>query len=70
MKKLIQYTAIAVLALGNAGCNDSFLDKAPTTTISEVTAFDSTSLYVALLRNVVQYYHCDFPEWSRICLCL
>ena len=41
MKKLIQYTAIAVLALGNAGCNDSFLDKAPTTTISEVTAFDS-----------------------------
>jgi PBP1b-binding outer membrane lipoprotein LpoB len=39
MKKIAKYTAIAALAIGFAGCNDSFLDKAPTTTISEVTAF-------------------------------
>ena len=41
MKKIAKYTAIAALAIGFAGCNDSFLDKAPTTTISEVTAFES-----------------------------
>ena len=31
MKKIAKYTAIAALAIGFAGCNDSFLDKAPTT---------------------------------------
>lgn len=27
MKKIAKYTAIAALAIGFAGCNDSFLDK-------------------------------------------
>ena len=39
--KLLKYAAFGALLLGTSACNDSFLDKAPTTTISEVTAFES-----------------------------
>lgn len=41
INKLLKYTAVGTLALSISACNDSFLDKAPTTTISEVTAFES-----------------------------
>ena len=41
MKKIIKYTAIAALALGMSACNDDFLQKEPTSTISEATVFES-----------------------------
>ena len=42
MKNIFRHAAICgALLLGASACNDSFLDKAPTTTISEVTAFES-----------------------------
>jgi len=43
MKKIIKYTAIAALALGMSACNDDFLQKEPTSTISEATVFESYS---------------------------
>lgn len=42
MKNIIRHAAVCgVLLLGISACNDSFLEKAPTTTISEATAFES-----------------------------
>ena len=42
MKNIIKHAAVCgVLLLGTSACNDSFLEKAPTTTISEATAFES-----------------------------
>lgn len=40
MKKIYILPALALL-IGTTSCNDSFLDKAPTTTTSEATAFKS-----------------------------
>ena len=40
MKKIYLLPALALL-MGPTGCNDSFLNKAPTTTTSETTAFES-----------------------------
>ena len=39
--RILKYIALGGLLLNASACNDSFLDKAPTTTISEVTAFES-----------------------------
>ncbi len=40
MKKIYLVSALALM-IGATGCNDSFLDKAPTTSTSEATAFES-----------------------------
>lgn len=41
MKKIFKICAATVLAFTISSCNDSFLDKAPTTTLNEVTTFGS-----------------------------
>ena len=41
MKKILKYTAIAAVTLGMSACNDDFLQKEPTSTISEATVFES-----------------------------
>jgi len=53
MKKIIKYTAIAALALGISACNDDFLQKAPTSTISESTVFES---YTSAQAYAWQFY--------------
>lgn len=41
INKILKYTTFGAMLLSISACNDSFMDKAPTTTISEVTAFES-----------------------------
>ena len=53
MKKILKYTAVAALALGMSACNDDYLQKAPTTTISEATAFES---YTSAQAYAWQFY--------------
>lgn len=53
MKKIVKYTAIAALALGMSACNDDYLQKEPTSTISEATVFES---YTSAQAYAWQFY--------------
>ena len=49
MKKILKIYAATVLAFSISSCNDSFLEKTPTTTLNETTTFEtynSTKAYM------------------------
>lgn len=49
MKKIFKICAVTALAFTAIGCNDSFLEKTPTTTLNETTTFESYSSTKAYL---------------------
>ena len=55
MKKILQTLTIAV-TLGLTGCNDSYLERLPTTEVTEATAFTSFTTCSNYLTNLYQMF--------------
>ena len=63
MKKILQTLTIAV-TLGLTGCNDSYLERLPTTEVTEATAFTSFTTCSNYLTNLYQMFSGGYTSFQ------